>query len=163
MKRTTMKRTMKGGLALALAGAGLVLAAGLTTLGARSAHAFIRGGGAYGGGMRVASRTTWAPGVGVSRTTVGGAGYYGGGYVYHDDAHRLPLDTRTMLTARSVSGAFTYDRSTGFAYRYAQPTSALPSGCEARIWAGTAAWSCAGTTYTYDVVGGVRQYVPVYD
>jgi hypothetical protein len=169
MKTTTKK--VAAALAVATA-----LAAGGATWGEHVAQAWIRGGGFGGyraGGFRAASRTTWTPGYGVSRTTVAGGGvrggYYGGGYYGGYYAHVMPTALIVArpgvvagVTARGISGAFRYDRATGFAYRFGPAVTALPGGCVATFWQGAGAYACAGTTYTYDVVDGVTTYYPVY-
>jgi hypothetical protein len=163
-----MKPSMKR-LAAALAAA-MVVAAGAATWSEHSAHAWIRGGGFRGGGFRGASRTTWVPGVGVSRTTVRG-GFYGGGYYGRGYGYYALINPSALaiarpgaiagITARSIGGAFRYDPSTGFAYRFGPAVARLPGGCTATFWRGIGAFACAGTTYTYDVEDGVTKYIPV--
>jgi hypothetical protein len=130
-------------------------------VGERAAHALVRGRVVAGGGARVVSRTTFVPGAGVSRTVAYGG--TAGARIYRPGAliaSRPGVDVG--WTARGITVGKVYvGASTGISYRYGSPTYALPGGCTAFFWEGSAAYQCSGATYVYDIVGSRYVYYPV--
>jgi hypothetical protein len=164
-------RTSKWLLAIATLFAAAIGVAAHTPWGERDAHAYIRGGyvGVPGdGGVVAVSRTTWIPGVGVSRGVA-----VGGRYLTMDPAPDPPLFRPPAVvagrpgvnhgsTARGIRvGAIYAGPSTGAYFRFGPYVRTLPAACTTIFWMGAAAYRCGASTYVYDMVDGAPVYYPV--
>lgn len=133
------------------------------------ASAYFRGGGriGYGGGYRVAARTTVWPNGGVthSSTVAGGRYHYAAarsGYVYTPGlAYGVtPGQVRRVArrTAQRTSARVAYRTAAGYTYYYGMPAAVLPSSsCYAVYWEGMTAYNCSNIMYIYDS----GQYYPI--